>query len=66
MVNRLKLALDQAEYSALLKVATNELRSPDDQARYIVRQELTRRNLLPIEQPDEHMEARHEPHQRAA
>lgn len=66
MVNRLKLALDQAEYSALLKVATSELRSPDDQARYIVRQELTRRNLLPLEPPIEYTEVRHEPQQRAA
>lgn len=46
MVNRIKLTLEQPEYSALLKLATSELRAPDDQARYMVRQELERRGLL--------------------
>jgi hypothetical protein len=50
MINRLKLALDQIEYSALVDVALKELRNPTDQARYIVRQELIRRGLLPIDQ----------------
>jgi hypothetical protein len=49
MVNRLKLTLEQAEYSALVKAALAELRNPADQARYIVRQELQRRGLLAVE-----------------
>ena len=40
MWNRLNLTLDQAEYSALLKVALAELRSPVDQAHHMLRQEL--------------------------
>ena len=46
MVSRVKLALEQAEYTALLKMAMSELRSPADQARHIVRQELMRRGYL--------------------
>lgn len=42
MVTRIKLTLEQPEYSALLKRAVSELRSPEDQARYILRQELLR------------------------
>ena len=49
MINRLKLALDHIEYSALVEVALKELRNPTDQARYIVRQELVRRGLLPVQ-----------------
>jgi len=47
MVVRLKLTLEQPEYSALLKVATEELRNPVDQARFIIRMELERRGLIP-------------------
>ena len=46
IVARLKLPLGQAEYSALLKVAGDELRSPMDQVRFMLRQELERRGLL--------------------
>jgi hypothetical protein len=46
VVNRIKLVLDQDEYSALLKVAISELRNPADQARHILRQDLLRRGLL--------------------
>lgn len=49
IVTRLKLPLEQAEYSALLKAAENELRNPIDQARFILRQELERRGLLQTE-----------------
>ena len=49
IVNRLKLSLEQAEYAALLKMAGDELRTPIDQARFILRQELERRGLLVIE-----------------
>lgn len=47
VVTRLKLPLEQAEYSALLRLARAELRSPDDQVRFIIRKELERRGLLP-------------------
>ena len=46
MVSRIKLTLEQAEYTALLNLAMSELRSPSDQARHIVRQELMRRGYL--------------------
>jgi hypothetical protein len=46
MVNRLKIALTQDEYDALLKLATAELRSVADQARHILRHELLRIDLL--------------------
>jgi len=46
MVSRVKLALEQSEYTALLKMAMSELRGPADQARHIVRQELMRRGYL--------------------
>lgn len=46
MVNRIKLTLEQPEYSALLKLAISELRSPDAQARYMLRREFERRGLL--------------------
>ncbi len=51
IVTRLKLPLEQAEYTALLKVAGDELRNPIDQARFILRQELERRGLLPQIEP---------------
>ncbi len=60
IVIRLKLPLDQAEYSALLKVSQDELRNPVDQARFILRQELERRGLVPtnlaplVTEPPEH------------
>lgn len=47
MVNRLRLTLEQDEYSALLKIAVAELRNPEDQARFIIRRELERAGLLP-------------------
>ena len=43
MVNRVKLVLEQPEYSALLREALREMRTPDAQAHYIVRQELKRK-----------------------
>lgn len=49
MVNQIKLTLRQPEYSALLELATAELRSPADQAHHLVRRELQRRGLLPNE-----------------
>jgi hypothetical protein len=45
-VTRVRATLEQPEYSALLRIARAELRNPDDQIRYILRQELQRRGLL--------------------
>jgi hypothetical protein len=60
IVTRLKLPLEQEEYTALLKMAGDELRNPTDQARFILRQELERRGLLqlapvatPAQEPDQ-------------
>jgi len=50
MITRLKLTLEQAEYTALLKAAVAELRNPADQARYILRLELSRLGLLASEE----------------
>lgn len=50
MVTRLRLTLEQDEYSALLEIAAVELRNPGDQARYMLRCELERRGLLPAKQ----------------
>jgi hypothetical protein len=47
MLNRIKVELPQHEYTALLDLASAELRSPDDQLRYMLRQEAQRRGLLP-------------------
>ncbi len=49
IVTRLRLPLEQAEYSALLKAAGDELRNPVDQVRFILRSELERRGLLVID-----------------
>jgi len=49
-VIRVKVPLEQTEYTALLKMAQIELRSADDQIRFILRQELTHRGFL---QPDD-------------
>ena len=46
MVNRVKLTLEQPEYSALLKVARAELRTVDAQGRHFIREALERRGLL--------------------
>lgn len=45
-VVQVKVPLEQHEYTALLKIARVELRSPDDRLRYVLRQELRRRGLL--------------------
>lgn len=43
MISRVKFPLEQPEYSALLKEALREMRTPNAQAHYFVRQELERR-----------------------
>jgi len=55
MITRLKLTLEQAEYSALLKAASCELRNPADEARFILRAELMRRGLLPLEEMEKNI-----------
>ena len=47
MVDRLTVTLEHPEYAALLDVALAELRTPAAQVRYMLRQELERRRLLP-------------------
>lgn len=47
MVSRLTVALEAPEYDALFRVAMSELRSPPDQLRYMLRQELAKLGLLP-------------------
>ncbi len=51
MLIRRKLLLENPEDAALRKSATINLRTPDDEARYIIRQELVRRGLLALEPP---------------
>lgn len=46
MLGRLRVTLDDAEYSALLKLSDRELRGVPDQARHIVRRELERLGYL--------------------
>ena len=47
MLNRLKILLEQPEYSALIRLSEREMRTPADQVRLIVRLELIRRGMLP-------------------
>ena len=46
MVVRLRIALEQEEYSALLKLALAEERNPEGQLRFILRTELHNRGFL--------------------
>jgi hypothetical protein len=48
-VNRLRLILSQREYTALLEAAESALRTPESEARFIIRRELERLGLLPAE-----------------
>ncbi len=48
MVTRITVTLEQPEYAALLKVAVEELRNPQDQLRYILRKELDRLGFLSL------------------
>jgi hypothetical protein len=52
MLSRLKLVLEQDEFAALYQMARAELRTPSEQARYMLRQELQRTGLLPAETPE--------------
>jgi hypothetical protein len=53
VVNQLTITLEQPEYAALLQMAVAELRTPPDQLRHILRQELARRQLWPPAQVSE-------------
>jgi hypothetical protein len=67
IATRLKIPLEDAEYTALLCVADNDLRNPVDQVRFILRQELQRRGLLDIQAgptPSAPIEAQPIPHTR--
>ncbi len=52
MITRLKLTLEQHEYSALLKIARAELRNPADQVHHLLRQELFRLGLLKVNEAE--------------
>ena len=50
-MTRITLTLEIPEKNALIALAAKELRDPRYQATLIIRDELTRRGLLPQEQP---------------
>jgi hypothetical protein len=49
MINRIRIILEQPEYSALIQLSAQEIRTPADQVVVIVRNELVRRGLLPAD-----------------
>ena len=49
MINRIRIILEQPEYSALIQLSGQEIRTPADQVVVIVRGELIRRGLLPAD-----------------
>lgn len=51
-VARVKIVLPQSEYAALLKASGDTLRTPDAEARHIIRRDLGRRGLLTIDDGD--------------
>ena len=46
MVVRMRIAVEQDEYSALMRLAVEELRNVEEQARFIIRHELIQRGLF--------------------
>jgi hypothetical protein len=50
MNRRLIMTLQQEEYSALLKLAMSELRSPEGQLHFLLREELSKKGLLGSDQ----------------
>lgn len=48
IVVRVKVPLEQDEYSALLKSAIEDYRDVENQARFIVRNELVKRGLITV------------------
>ena len=49
MIVNFKISLEQSEYSALGKLALEDLRAIPEQARFIIRQELERRGMLSLD-----------------
>lgn len=49
MINRIRIILEQPEYSALIQLSAQEIRTPADQVVVIVRNELIRSGLLPAD-----------------
>jgi hypothetical protein len=49
MTNKVIINLNQHEYDALIESAIRELRSPADQARFFIRNELTQCGLLTLQ-----------------
>ncbi|HBG75220.1 MAG: hypothetical protein A2X25_12785 [Chloroflexi bacterium GWB2_49_20] len=49
MINRIRIILEQPEYSALIQLSAQEIRTPADQVVVIVRDELIRCGLLPAD-----------------
>ena len=47
MTNRIVVTLEQQEFSALLKLAEADLRSPADELRFVLRLEIERRKNEP-------------------
>jgi len=48
MVVRIKVVLEQEEYSALLKLAISEMRSPEEQVRFMLIKHCRRLKLLSV------------------
>jgi hypothetical protein len=46
MVTRLQVTLEQNEYTGLLKLASDEMRNPADQLRYMLKQALREKGRL--------------------
>ncbi len=62
---RLRILLEEPEYAAIEKMAEQDFRNPTEQARFILRQELERRGLLPLAGPGQvevHNPIEQEPH----
>lgn len=53
MIVRLKIAIPESEYSALLKLALTELRTPEHQLHFILRGALEQHGLLPFNAPED-------------
>ncbi len=51
-IQRVKVPLDQAEIEALVNMADEECRHPDEQLRFLLRSEARRRGLLDCRTPE--------------
>lgn len=47
MITRLKIGLNQEEFSGLLKLSLSEMRNPEEQLRYLLCRSLRQRGMLP-------------------